>query len=941
MLVYSLLCFCELKQHAAHLLGRICPLVKRSMILSVVMALQEEMHVEDPNACDALMETMRAKKESSMLTPEEVNKSAEILTSKERALKELAESQKLKGAAAESAYFRRMKELSENRSVVTVAVKKATNQERLQQAAKMVLLRWTKMSTALPFSRWAQNVAENKKLRECAKRVIMRWLNLSLQEAFTGWVDKVSEFKHLALVMRTVLSRWSNRSLSTSFSGWADKVDEIRQLKLVAVQVVERWNHVNLYAPFATWVEVVEVEANKKRKLLLAVEAEQKRQQERTNKEADTYKITYSLHQREEVSTPFTGQLKTLVSSHSTEQHKLLADSWVDGQGDIQLDEVQSAVVRCTLQACTQRLNHLQTHMSTLMCGSCARLGERIEDCELCERLFDSYFGKDFSESGKGKSAKKKSRANNNGSKKIERKKRKEPSKISKAGNTDQALHDVVTSGLEKRQGTHTLWLDLEREEVEKEYERAKRNQMNATLEKEWLLLEHQKQERLEHERQNAHWERKRIDFKASKMKSEAEYSRRRDEFLKNRNREQSFDYQSSGCAGGLMTSGLHSQSSVSRVGPCQGSSRFNRTYTGPTSPGVNRRLLHAWTRSGDGDPRSQSYYYALDQEDSDDGREDVMAKIASSNDRVFAKSLLQSEGLLSHSSSCREQQANGVMTPMQRIYTNLEQANCILERFCNKHLMGPSLYEEGERRMKSMDLQMNYATSTRQPVSLNSYSNPEPASNIEEVFRRVWRSELCDYIQKCVDRHPGSCVGWFLQMDSDRDGLVSEQELVEDLQGQPCNLTLQEAMDFVSFVPRFETMQPHYLIRLSSIWILLNCFDFEDFNPLLTSEGGHQNFELCPDDGSLSEMRRRHYYDISHFYWCRYEDTKPNMTMQEFHKEVYDISQSVASKLAVILRNQDFLTKSIEHEARRLVASDDTNLFEPCDLNAFSLSRR
>ena len=206
MLVYSLLCFCELKQHAAHLLGRICPLVKRSMILSVVMALQEEMHVEDPNACDALMETMRAKKESSMLTPEEVNKSAEILTSKERALKELAESQKLKGAAAESAYFRRMKELSENRSVVTVAVKKATNQERLQQAAKMVLLRWTKMSTALPFSRWAQNVAENKKLRECAKRVIMRWLNLSLQEAFTGWVDKVSEFKHLASVMRTRLA---------------------------------------------------------------------------------------------------------------------------------------------------------------------------------------------------------------------------------------------------------------------------------------------------------------------------------------------------------------------------------------------------------------------------------------------------------------------------------------------------------------------------------------------------------------------------------------------------------------------------------------------------------------------------------------------------------------------------------------------------------------
>ena len=175
-------------------------------------------------------------------------------------------------------------------------------------------------------------------------------------------------------------------------------------------------------------------------------------------------------------------------------------------------------------------------------------------------------------------------------------------------------------------------------------------------------------------------------------------------------------------------------------------------TYTGPTSPTVDRNLLYMLTRSGDGDPRSRSYYNemyenvgdvdAAAQQSSLYGQtspnlgaqardsfvrevyfEDSMLKGPS--ETSLSASGLQSKGLQSNAHAFCEQ-GDQDSHAMQLVYTDLDAANSILERFCNKHLLGPSISVEASLRMKKISLKMeHYGPFSSRPVVFNSYTSP------------------------------------------------------------------------------------------------------------------------------------------------------------------------------------------------------------------------
>ena len=156
----------------------------------------------------------------------------------------------------------------------------------------------------------------------------------------------------------------------------------------------------------------------------------------------------------------------------------------------------------------------------------------------------------------------------------------------------------------------------------------------------------------------------------------------------------------------------------------------------------MNRKLLHKWTRAGDGDPRSTSYYNNEDGIDEPTAQqlsrspfawmspqaalpqaEDSTNDICVGDTSMVASTGLQSRGLQSNAHAFREQTGPDVHA-MQQIYTDLDEANEILERFCNKHMLPPPLEAEAERRIRKIRLKMNYMPSNSQHVIFDTYSS-------------------------------------------------------------------------------------------------------------------------------------------------------------------------------------------------------------------------
>ena len=198
-------------------------------------------------------------------------------------------------------------------------------------------------------------------------------------------------------------------------------------------------------------------------------------------------------------------------------------------------------------------------------------------------------------------------------------------------------------------------------------------------------------------------------------------------------------------------------------------------SYTGPTSPGVDKNLLHKWTRAGDGDPRSKTYYtddnpatgtngeataqllsvnslawtlpgvpFAETEDSMSDlgsvschmrrrihachmrrriQTEDSMSDLGSVADSCMTASTgLQSEGLQSNAHAFRAEMDPNVHA-MQKIYSDLDEANIILERFYNKHMLPPPLEVEAERRVRKIRLKLDYMSSRSKHVMLDTFS--------------------------------------------------------------------------------------------------------------------------------------------------------------------------------------------------------------------------
>ena len=169
-------------------------------------------------------------------------------------------------------------------------------------------------------------------------------------------------------------------------------------------------------------------------------------------------------------------------------------------------------------------------------------------------------------------------------------------------------------------------------------------------------------------------------------------------------------------------------------------------SYTGPTSPGVDRNLLHKWTRAGDGDPRSKTYYTDDNPATRTNGEptaqllsvsslawtlpgvalaeaEDSMIDLGSVADSCMTASTgLQSGGLQSNAHAFRAEMDPSVHA-MQKIYTDLDEANTILERFCNKHMLPPSLEAEAEVRVRMIRLKLDYMPSRSNHIMLDTFS--------------------------------------------------------------------------------------------------------------------------------------------------------------------------------------------------------------------------
>jgi hypothetical protein len=206
----------------------------------------------------------------------------------------------------------------------------------------------------------------------------------------------------------------------------------------------------------------------------------------------------------------------------------------------------------------------------------------------------------------------------------------------------------------------------------------------------------------------------------------------------------------------------------------------------------------------------------------------------------------------------------------MQNIYSGLEEANSILERFCNRHVNGAAesaiASHHATQWRQHVEQQLSDNEDAALPVILDAFSpnhsrtwseddDPEhpsyssaplivdlygshstsPDGNRREARQtrrrrnRMLRAPhvMCavnSAVLAALNARPQGCVGWFMELDKDCDGFVSPQHMIDAVLLLPCRLSSDQALEFVASIPNTESDN----ITLSSLWIALQCPDLE-----------------------------------------------------------------------------------------------------------------
>ena len=371
-------------------------------------------------------------------------------------------------------------------------------------------------------------------------------------------------------------------------------------------------------------------------------------------------------------------------------------------------------------------------------------------------------------------------------------------------------------------------------------------------------------------------------------------------------------------------------------------------SYTGPTSPLVDRKLLHTWTRSGDGDPRSESFYLCESQysnnraqmspSETECGSPESARRKRGQIDSELLSDGLQSEGLQSsaHVSRGQEHPPAGI----QVVYNDLDEANRIIERVSNRHMLPRSVAERGRVQQRMVDLHLEHAQGRRQPLVLGISQLRLSDDDRTESYARVdapgsprirWRQgsrahtaavQLKQYLMTLA----GGCVGWFVGADSDCDGFLAGQDMLDDLRRLPCDLSHQDAL---ALVDSLCDPHPPHLIRLSEVWTALHC-------PHL---GGHDTTGVAGGVGNSKYVTHDARSGDLALMWDTWEaeaglqqrgDTHmysrllPDMTRKEFERETLNVCKRVATRLQDILSRQEELELRVRLEAQLLQQEDD-----------------
>ena len=889
----------------------------------------EELHVSGSAACDVRLQEMdRSQRGSLFCKKGESEKVASI----DEILQTIADEQKKKAAAAEAAHAVRVLQKQNEKFFVAVETGRAKEAAKTQASLKKVVLRWKALELKLPFQLWLSKVDEIQRFEQIAGKVIRRWQNMTLILSFAAWTRIAADGARLKQATLLIIRRWDNICTAAPFRTWARAVEETVRLRGAAAMVLRRWNNLILVRPFEAWATML-VKPDRGGEQWEETETENHAKKPSEPASSDMISSSPNPRYRNAGDELLTSNL--MDSTHYC---------WVDGEIGEEQNDMESSSVSRTLDACATKLR-------TVYCETCAHLSQAATACQNCEHVRELHFGQHFHDGA-------------------------ELTKVEQELLESKQTIFAGAKKAEKSDKTKTetrcekLWIDEEREKEAKLFERTQRKQAETARQ---ILLEKEEQLRVDEARRlqeqmraERDWEEKRAKFKFMQSQRERDYAQRRDEFLKSRKLEKSLDYAQSyvvGCRGsltqGLQTHGLVSLSHSSRADlqPERSLASAPPLSSGsPPYPESNSKRMYMLDSQMEPHHDQQSSTGSRNSiGDNIDGRcsqrrvaaaPSNMSISNTSHPKVtrFDAQVLQSRGLSSYSISSHRQdeKGQGGGHGIQQTFSKLDRANSIMERLLNAHLIGdPAL--TGMRAMRKTQLKIDYAAACEQPVSLDVRNRVRPIgpSQPQAVAERLKLAELCRYVTSVLERNPGGCVGWFLSLDSDADGEVSTQDLVERLQQLPCALSEQQALEFVAGVMwrgrdiAGESRHPRR-VQLSELWIALNIPDnlylqtngvirdssaikhTSNFCPSSRAQANESLAWFHPKVGHCSMDGNSHLRAVAS---CDkvYEDSMPGMTHDEFHREVRSMSELAARALSGVLQRQATLLHDIRKAKNNL----------------------
>ena len=696
--------------------------------------------------------------------------------------------------------------------------------------------------------------------------------------------------------------------------------------------VLRRWNNLILVRPFEAWATMlVKPDGGGEQ----WEETETENHAEKPSKPASSDMISSSPNPR--------------YRSAGDELLTCLVDSthncWVDGEIGEEQNDMESSPVSRTLDACATKLR-------TVYCETCAHLSQAATACQNCEHVRELHFGRHFHDGAE----------------------------LTKVELDLLELKQSIFAGTkkaEKSEKTETetkcekLWIHEEREKAAKNFERTQRKQAERArqilLDKEEQLRVHEARRLQEKMRAEREWEEKRAKFKLMQTQRERDYAQRRDEFLESRKLEKSLDYAQSyfvGCRGSLtqclQTHGLLSLSHSSRADLQPERSLAPAPPLSPAPPlcseSNSKRMYVSDSQIEPHHDHQTSTGSRNSIAENIDGRcskrrvapapsNMSISKMSHPKVTLFDAQVLQNRGLSSYSISShrhQDEKEQGGGHGIQQTFSKLDRANSIMERLLNAHLIGdPAL--TGMRAMRKTQLKIDYAAACEQPVSFDVCNGVRPIgpSQSQAMAKRLKLAELFRYVASVLERNPGGCVGWFLSLDSDADGEVSTQDLVERLQQLPCALSEQQALEFVAGVMwrgrdiAGESRHPRR-VQLSELWIALNIPDnlyLQTNGVIRDSSAIKHTSNFCPSSrAQANESLAWFHPKVGH---CSmdgnshlradascdkvYEDSMPGMTHDEFHREVRSMSELAARALSGVLQRQATLLHDIRKAKNNL----------------------